>query len=920
MEDIIQDFLIEARDYIDSLDIDLLDLEKDITNIEVAQNVFRVFHTLKGTCGFLSFYRLQDISHAVESILDLIIKQEESFTIESEVFTHIFEAVDTIKEIIVYIEENLKEPEGDDKELIKKLKNYTETSKEEDVKAEDSKPEDSKADSSKAEAGKSEDSKAEDSKAKAEDSKPEDSKAKAEDNKTEDSKADSSKAAEVSKAEDNKAESSKASDIKAESKKKNAEEPNNKKNGTKEKATAEKNNTSNVFTKTIRVNVNLLEDLIYQASELILVRNQIMQLVDKFDDVDITSVFQRLNHITTEIHETAMKTRMQSVGSIWSKFPRVIRDITKDLDKEVNFITEGEDTELDKQLLDSIKDPLLHMIRNSVDHGIETRQQRLKMKKPKVGKLTLKAYHQAGHIIVEVSDDGRGISLDLLAKKAIQNKLVSEKDIKEMKEKEILDLIFHPGFSTKDVVTSVSGRGVGMDVVKDNIERVSGTLDISSKEGEGTSFKIKIPLTLAIMPVLTISISGQLFGLPQINVAEIVNLENKSLKFENINGKPVLRLRDILLPLVSLSNLLNLEGKEEKVFKKIIVCEVGEYRLGIIVDSIYDIEEIVVKPVSPVLSHLDIYAGSTILGDGSVIMILDLKGLVRASGISVCVNNTLTKDIEKRDSSFITFKLQDNSIKAIPLEFLSRLGNIDISDIEYSMGSPVIQYKGSLVHLFTVNDSCTIPDSGMQNILMFLSEDSVLIAIVVDCVLDIVKSSENINISSMRNQFIGSISIDNQIVDIIDPGYYISKFNNINNAGSKRESDEIGSVKKVLFVDDSSFFRKFIPPELEKAGYQVSVFSSAKLAIECLKEETDFVAIISDVTMPEMSAFEFLDYCRDIKNRIAYTPFIAMFSSSSSIDQKVQNFGFNACLKKTEHWKLVNVLDQVISDFKHYSI
>ncbi len=313
------------------------------------------------------------------------------------------------------------------------------------------------------------------------------------------------------------------------------------------------NKDSSVANQTIRVNVDLLENLMTMVSELVLTRNQVLQILRKHKDSEFAAPLQRLNHVTSELQEGVMKTRMQPIGNAWAKLPRLIRDLSHELKKKIDLVMIGQETELDRQVLEMIKDPLTHMVRNSADHGLEIPEERRKAGKAEIGKVTLNAYHEGGHIIIEISDDGRGLALSKIKAKAIQNGLASETEMEAMSEQQIQQFIFKPGFSTAAKVTSVSGRGVGMDVVKTNIEKIGGTVEMRSTEGKGTTFIIKIPLTLAIVSALIVECGGERFAIPQISVVELVRASSTGeLKVEKIKDTPVLRLRNRLLPLVSL--------------------------------------------------------------------------------------------------------------------------------------------------------------------------------------------------------------------------------------------------------------------------------------------------------------------------------------------------------------------------------
>ena len=380
------------------------------------------------------------------------------------------------------------------------------------------------------------------------------------------------------------------------------------------------------------------------VSELVLTRNQLLQLARTQENNSFAVPLQRLSHITSDLQEGVMKTRMQPIGNAWNKLPRLVRDLSREMDKKIELIMLGADTELDRQVLELIKDPLTHMVRNSGDHGLESPAERRAAGKPETGHITLNAYHEGGHIIIEIADDGRGLPLDRIRAKVLKNGLATEAELAGMSETQLQRFIFRAGFSTAAVVTAVSGRGVGMDVVKTNIEKIGGTIDLKSVPGAGTTFTIKIPLTLAIVSALIVEAGGERFAIPQISVVELVRAQKEAgrghneagseIVIERINDTPVLRLRDRLLPLVNLNDLLALgESKNDDTGAYIVVAQVGASSLGIIVDRVFDTEEIVVKPVAPILRHVTMFSGNTILGDGSVIMILDPNGIARGTGI-----------------------------------------------------------------------------------------------------------------------------------------------------------------------------------------------------------------------------------------------------------------------------------------------
>ena len=389
---------------------------------------------------------------------------------------------------------------------------------------------------------------------------------------------------------------------------------------------------SKIANQSIRVHVDTLEHLMTMVSELVLTRNQLLDIGRRHEDSEFKAPLQRLSNVTAELQEGVMKTRMQPIGNAWQKLPRIVRDLSAELGKPIEFEMQGAETELDRQVLDLIKDPLIHMVRNSADHGLEMPAERRAAGKPEKGTIRLAAWHEGGHIIVEVSDDGRGLDTARIKSLAIARGLVSESEAEKMSDSQIQKFIFMPGFSTASKVTSVSGRGVGMDVVRANIDQIGGMIDVKSVLGHGTSFIIKIPLTLAIVSALIVQCAGDRFAIPQLAVVELVRVRNNSEhRIERIKDAAVLRLRNKLLPLFRLSSLLKIsDGAEADVENGfIVVTQVGSQTFGIVVDAVFHTEEIVVKPMSGKLRHIPMFCGNTILGDGSVIMIIDPNGIAQ---------------------------------------------------------------------------------------------------------------------------------------------------------------------------------------------------------------------------------------------------------------------------------------------------
>ena len=596
---------------------------------------------------------------------------------------------------------------------------------------------------------------------------------------------------------------------------------------------------------TIRVTVDVLEDLMTLVSELVLTRNQLLQLARTQENNNFTVPLQRLSHITSDLQEGVMKTRMQPIGNAWNKLPRLVRDLSREMDKKIELTMLGADTELDRQVLELIKDPLTHMVRNSGDHGLESPAERRAAGKPETGHITLNAYHEGGHIIIEITDDGRGLPLDRIRAKVLKNGLATEAELAGMSETQLQRFIFRAGFSTAAVVTAVSGRGVGMDVVKTNIEKIGGTIDLKSTPGAGTTFTIKIPLTLAIVSALIVEAGGERFAIPQISVVELVRAQKEAGRghneagsetvIERINDTPVLRLRDRLLPLVNLHDLLALgETHNDDTGAYIVVAQVGANSLGIIVDRVFDTEEIVVKPVAPILRHVTMFSGNTILGDGSVIMILDPNGIARGTGIggggdSKAISSSAADALHSTDrTAMLLFRAGGEQKLAVPLGLVARLEDIPRDKIEVSCGAPVTQYRGKLMPLVALSDSLDT-EKPRQSVLVFNDGDRSM-GLMVDEIIDVVEDRLNIELSGARPGLLGSAVISGHATDVIDTGYWLTQAAQDWFHGSAQSADNNAS-RRVLVVEDSDFFRQLVTPILGASGYRVTAVPSAAEAL-----------------------------------------------------------------------------------------
>jgi two-component system chemotaxis sensor kinase CheA len=538
---------------------------------------------------------------------------------------------------------------------------------------------------------------------------------------------------------------------------------------------------TNVAETAIRVDIALLDRVMNLVGELVLARNQILQYGAKSNDPGLVNASQRLNLLTTELQAGVMKTRMQPIGNVWSRFPRVVRDLANVCGKSVHVELEGSGTELDRSIIEAIKDPLMHAVRNAIDHGIESAERRLLAGKPASGKLCFRAFHEGGQVNIEVADDGGGINTDKVRARAIERGLVAADRAQRMNERELLHLIFLPGFSTAESVTHLSGRGVGMDVVKTNIEKIGGTVDISSERGVGTTLKIKIPLTLAIIPALIVTSGGERFAIPQVNLLELVRLEGAQSRrgIETLHGTPLYRLRGNLLPLVFLNEALDLPGPGAGVdVVNIVVLQADDRQFGLVVDDIHDTEEIVVKPLGKELKRLDVFAGATIMGDGRVALILDVLGVARHSNVmpptrerSLPEPATATAAAAETRETLLLFRAAGSTRMAIPLSLVARLEEIAPERVEHAGGREVVQYRGSILHLVRLDEER--PNTrrplreGPLNVVVY-SENGKSVGLVVDEILDVVEEVVRVEDAGGAPGLAGVAVIQGKVTDLLD--------------------------------------------------------------------------------------------------------------------------------------------------------
>jgi two-component system chemotaxis sensor kinase CheA len=856
--DIVQDFLVESYENLDRLDRDLVGLEKNPQDRDALAGVFRTIHTIKGTCGFLAFNKLEKVAHVGENLLTRL--RDGLLTLNPTITTALLGMVDAVRQMLKEIQSTGQDGENDYPELRETL-----TRLQQGAPA----PESPAA-----------------LKVSAPIPEPATVSTPVEDAVSEEIAVPSPPAP-------------------------GSEQPAAAKTQEDVAPPAAESRTRDSVSDTIRVGVNVLDKLMTLVGELVLARNQLLQISNTVEDAGLQAVSQRMNLIATELQEGVMKTRMQPIGNIWNQFPRTVRDVALGCGKEVGVEMEGKETELDKTIIEAIKDPLTHLVRNSVDHGIELPADRVKAGKASAGRLILRAFHEGGQVNIEITDDGAGLNADRIRKKAIERAVITGEQAGRMTEREIFNLIFLPGFSTAEKVTNVSGRGVGMDVVKTNVEKIGGTVDVQSTAGHGTTVRVKIRLTLAIIPALVVTCGGDRYAIPQVNLLELVRLEADEVAkgIELVHGVPVYRLRGRLLPLVYLSRELKLEdsagarktaaagdldfslvrdkhrqwidtlqqvlegkitltpqqagshetcalGKwiygtgmkeygaiedmavlerthkhfhklvqkvlslknsgddglahqeldavrqvsqhimeettrvEQKVLAfrnvNIVVLQADDRQFGLVVDEINDTEEIVVKPLRKQLKTVKTFAGSSIMGDGKVALILDVLGLAqRASVVTETRERALTEKAvaaaaAEEKQTFLLFAGPGDSHMAIPLSSLARLEEFPVAQVEMSGSQWVTQYRGQILPLIRLEvvleerrnklRALQAPpgaDSGPIQVLV-LNHDGRSFGLVVERILDIVEDKADVRSAATRASVLYSVLIGDRVTELLD--------------------------------------------------------------------------------------------------------------------------------------------------------
>jgi two-component system chemotaxis sensor kinase CheA len=704
--DILQEFLIESAENLARLDHEMVELERCPRDSELLASIFRTIHTIKGTCGFFGYVRLEAIAHIAENILNELRNGTREF--DTSLASLLLSGVDAIKRILGCIEADQTEGEVFEQGLLAALEQAW--------------------------------------------------------------KNPAAAASTVPVA----ALSAPLVPVAT------VPPPPPAEVAPAMPAAREQESHS-----TLRVDVGLLDRLMNLVGELVLTRNQVLQFNAAQDDTALNGIAHRLNLITAELQERVMKTRMQPISRIFNQFPRVIRDLATSLNKQITLEVQGAETELDRTLVEAIKDPLTHIVRNSCDHGIESPAERLRNGKPVGGRLCLRAFHEGGQVNIEITDDGAGIDPERIRAKAVERGMRSAEQVARLSDREAVNLVFLAGFSTAEAVTKVSGRGVGMDVVRTHIEGIGGTVDLLSRPGQGTTLLIRIPLTLAIVPGLLVNAGGERFVIPQLSLHELIRLEGDAARtaIEYVHTTPVFRRRDVLLPVADLCHVLKLPARRNPDELSIVVVQVDGRRFGLIVDAINDSEEIVVKPLWQQLKSLNCYAGATIMGDGGIALILDVAGIgFRSGAVGPASQSAVPTEHAASESKPAVARrsillLRAGTLKrlAVPLARVSRLENIPVAQVEHAGGRNVVQYRGHMLPLVSVAqmldgtalDGTTPPDAEVLQTVV-VRNGATDIGLVVDEIIDIVEEAVSSPMGTDRTGLLGSAVVGGVVTDFLD--------------------------------------------------------------------------------------------------------------------------------------------------------
>ena len=790
MDDLLSDFLSETSDHIDGIAAYLVLFEQNPSDSDAVTQIFRLVHTIKGTSGFLGLSTLQGIAHAAETLIDTL---RDGAPPTGLAVSLLLESFDRIKHLLSRVAELGEEPPDDYGDIIARIEAYLAGGATEEDTGQ----------------SRAEQKETSEEPAQTEGARPEDQ-----------AIAEAFGSLNGTALGQETLESSPRESAQV------AKDP-------------EQSPSRDKAPDTIRISVAAIQRIMDLVSELVLTRNQIMDLSRQHNISQIKSPLERLSTVTSDLQDAVMRARMQPMTRLFASVPRQVRDLSVELQKKFNLVIEGADTELDRQLIETIRDPLTHLICNCADHGIESPAERIAAGKPEAGQISITAFYDSGQVHIEIADDGRGLDAGRIREKAIQRGLYDAATIGGMSDEEIYRFILAPGFSTARAVTTVSGRGVGMDVVRANIEGVGGTISLQSTKGLGSKFILKIPLTLAIAPALIVRAGDQRFAVPQQYVVEAVNVDEETHNLKTIDNSLLLQVRDELIPVVALSEVLELPQTGRLEDKLVVVLGLSGQKLGIIVDDIDDIQEIVVKPLGRLFANLKMFSGNTILGDGTVILIIDPAGVGAAMNIQKTSNMLPSQMSEATSaattSSLILFKAGPGAPKVLPRSAVSRILRVPTRDVCQADGLHLYRYQEKLIPVLRVAEANQTSDKCL--ILVITLYDRTF-GLWVDSVLDIVESAAEIQLISSSPSLLGTVDLRGSAVEFIDVGYYYRK-------AFQENATSVRNKAELLIVDSEPGMHELLTPLLASAGHKVTAVETAEQANKLL-QHTNFGVILLD--------------------------------------------------------------------------
>ncbi len=965
-EELLGEFLVESNENMAVIEQQLMTLESNPGDAALLDAIFRTVHTVKGSCGFIGLGKLEKVAHAGENVLGKM--RSTKYPASPEIVSMLLECADAIQTILDALQESNQEPDLDNSALIRRL-NAAErligsgaampeeepsstTPAAELAPAVSDKTEDAPEASSDADDWLSSFDDMREALASAGLESPQDVLAAgfsdlkalpgvaaadalkllgvARKLATAPSRpAKNETANEVSRTRDDQTTAAatvpKASEPQAAKPVEAVKAPADTASNTTAPSTAKAASaTPRATPETIRVDVSVLDALMNQVGELVLSRNRLLQLVSAAggnirhspESDGAGSVFNALvplsrdiNYITENLQDRLLKTRMQPISTIWGTVPRIVRDMGRQLNKKINVQMVGQETELDRTILAALKDPLTHIIRNSCDHGIELPSERLESGKPDAGTLTLSAEQEAGSILIVIRDDGAGIDASRVKAKAVDMGVLTSEAAEAMSDSAALQLIFHAGLSTAKKVSNISGRGVGMDVVKNAIEKAGGSVEIQSRPGDGTTLRIRIPLTMAIISAMLVRAGGQMFAVPQMSVQELLAAPTDSGEWSEVAGQRFFRLRGQLLPVVPLIDSLGMQPANDTSSRSIVVVYAGNRRIGLQVDEILGSEELVVKPLGMHFRDAAVFGGCSILGDGSVVPILECNGVVQSLKLSGEVEMQQA-EIESHIGTgeelqhTLVFRGQDQ-LYAIPMMLIERLESLQPGRIERSGGREVLQYRGDVIPVLRWNRLLGgDPVQREEDCCLIISDNGKRMCLHVDEVVDILQTPLRIEMKAKEGLFLGTSVIQERSTEVIDvfellkladPEWFSS--------GDNAHEEE---RRTVLFAEDAPFFRTMLIPVLESMSYEVWYARDGEEARDILSRQVPDV-VLTDLEMPRLNGYELAEWISG-QERLADVPVIAISSAPPDEDDTERRRHFRYVLGKMDRQGLAECL------------